>query len=121
MAPAEAPYQINRIDTPAGGSLGVTAAPFIRSGTAAVVDLARRADRLGYDSFWVAEVTGIEALALPCPGQARGTDGPLVRDLTLRPLTGSDLPASPRCGNGAPQPPAWPASTLPCEISPPPT
>ena len=33
----------------AGGSpLGVTAAPFIRSGAAAVVDLARRADRLGY-------------------------------------------------------------------------
>jgi hypothetical protein len=36
-----------------GGSLGVTAAPFIRSGAAAVVDLARRADRLGYDSFWL--------------------------------------------------------------------
>jgi hypothetical protein len=33
MAPAEAPHQINRIDTPPGGSLGVTAAPFIRSGT----------------------------------------------------------------------------------------
>lgn len=41
---------------PAGGNpLGVTAAPFIRSGTAVVVDLAERADRLGYDSFWVAE------------------------------------------------------------------
>jgi len=64
MAPAEAPYQINRIDTPAGGSLGVTAAPFIRSGTAAVVDLAWRADRLGYDSFWIAEVTGIEAFSV---------------------------------------------------------
>lgn len=47
-----------------GTSLGVTAAPFIRSGTAAVVDLARRADRLGYDSFWVAEVTGIEAFSV---------------------------------------------------------
>ena len=47
-----------------GNSLGVTAAPFIRSGTAAVVDLARRADRLGYDSFWVAEVTGIEAFSV---------------------------------------------------------
>jgi hypothetical protein len=65
---------------PAGGNpLGVTAAPFIRSGTAAVVDLARRADRLRYDSFWVAEVTGIEALsvlgAVSCaaPGVGLGT------------------------------------------------
>jgi alkanesulfonate monooxygenase SsuD/methylene tetrahydromethanopterin reductase-like flavin-dependent oxidoreductase (luciferase family) len=79
MAPAEAPYQINRIDTAAGGSLGVTAAPFIRSGTAAVVDLAWRADRLGYDSFWVAEVTGIEAFSVlgaasrVAPGVGLGT------------------------------------------------
>lgn len=47
-----------------GNPLGVTAAPFIRSGTAAVVDLAERAERLGYDSFWVAEVTGIEAFSV---------------------------------------------------------
>jgi alkanesulfonate monooxygenase SsuD/methylene tetrahydromethanopterin reductase-like flavin-dependent oxidoreductase (luciferase family) len=65
---------------PAGSSsLGVTAAPFIRSGTAAVIDLARWADRLGYDSFWVAEVTGIEAfsvLGAVCriaPGMGLGT------------------------------------------------
>jgi alkanesulfonate monooxygenase SsuD/methylene tetrahydromethanopterin reductase-like flavin-dependent oxidoreductase (luciferase family) len=70
---------MNRIDTPAGGSLGVTAAPFIRSGTAAVVGLARRADRLGYDSFWVAEVTGIEAFSVlgaasrMAPGLGLGT------------------------------------------------
>jgi alkanesulfonate monooxygenase SsuD/methylene tetrahydromethanopterin reductase-like flavin-dependent oxidoreductase (luciferase family) len=70
---------MNRIDTPAGGSLGVTAAPFIRSGTAAVVGLARRADRLGYDSFWVAEVTGIEAFSVlgaasrMAPGVGLGT------------------------------------------------
>jgi alkanesulfonate monooxygenase SsuD/methylene tetrahydromethanopterin reductase-like flavin-dependent oxidoreductase (luciferase family) len=76
MAPAEAPYQINSIDTPAGGSLGLTAAPFIRSGTAAVVDLAQRADRLGYNSFWVAEVTGIEAFSvLGRPGRS-GTHAP---------------------------------------------
>ena len=47
-----------------GGSLGVTAAPFIRSGPAAVLDLARHADRLGYASLWVAEVTGIEAFSV---------------------------------------------------------
>ena len=43
---------------------GVTAAPFIRSGTAAAIDLARRAGRLGYGSFWVAEVAGIEAFSV---------------------------------------------------------
>jgi probable F420-dependent oxidoreductase len=65
---------------PAGSSsLGVTAAPFIRSGTAAVIDLARWADRLGYDSFWVAEVTGIEAFSVlgaatrAAPGVGLGT------------------------------------------------
>jgi hypothetical protein len=41
-----------------GGLLGVTAAPFIGSGPAAAVDLARRAERLGYESAWVAEVLG---------------------------------------------------------------
>jgi alkanesulfonate monooxygenase SsuD/methylene tetrahydromethanopterin reductase-like flavin-dependent oxidoreductase (luciferase family) len=47
-----------------GGQLGVTAAPFIRSGPAAVLDLAGRAGRLGYGSFWVAEVTGTEAFSV---------------------------------------------------------
>jgi alkanesulfonate monooxygenase SsuD/methylene tetrahydromethanopterin reductase-like flavin-dependent oxidoreductase (luciferase family) len=47
-----------------GGALGVTAAPFIRSGPAAVLDLARRAERLGYGSVWVAEVTGIDAFSV---------------------------------------------------------
>jgi alkanesulfonate monooxygenase SsuD/methylene tetrahydromethanopterin reductase-like flavin-dependent oxidoreductase (luciferase family) len=46
-----------------GGSLAVTAAPF-RSGPAVVLDLARSADRLGYASLWVAEVTGIEAFSV---------------------------------------------------------
>jgi probable F420-dependent oxidoreductase len=41
--------------------IGVTAAPFIRSGPAVAVDLARGAEHFGYDSFWVAEVTGTEA------------------------------------------------------------
>ena len=72
-------------------ALGVTAAPFIRSGTAAVVDLARRADRLGYDSFWVAEVTGIEAFsalgAVSCaaPGVGLGT-GVLAMQVRTPPL-----------------------------------
>jgi probable F420-dependent oxidoreductase len=61
------------------GSLGVTAAPFIRSGPGAVVDLARRADRLGYGSLWVAEVTGVEAFSVlgavsqAAPGLGLGT------------------------------------------------
>jgi alkanesulfonate monooxygenase SsuD/methylene tetrahydromethanopterin reductase-like flavin-dependent oxidoreductase (luciferase family) len=45
-------------------ALGVTAAPLVRSGPAAVLDLARRADRLGYGSLWVAEVTGTEAFSV---------------------------------------------------------
>jgi probable F420-dependent oxidoreductase len=47
-----------------GAAAGVTAAPFIQSGPAAVLDLARRADRLGYSSLWVAEVTGTEAFSV---------------------------------------------------------
>jgi alkanesulfonate monooxygenase SsuD/methylene tetrahydromethanopterin reductase-like flavin-dependent oxidoreductase (luciferase family) len=74
-----------------GNSLGVTAAQFIRSGTAAVVDLARRADRLGYDSFWVAEVTGIEAFSVlgaassAAPGVGLGT-GVLAMQVRTPPL-----------------------------------
>jgi probable F420-dependent oxidoreductase len=75
-----------------GGSwLGVTAAPFIRSGTAAVVDVARRAGRLGYGSFWVAEVTGIEAfsvlgaVSLAAPGVGLGT-GVLPMQVRTPPL-----------------------------------
>ena len=62
-----------------GAPPGVTAAPFIRSGPAAVLDLARRADRLGYGSLWVAEVTGIEAFSVlgavsqAAPGLGLGT------------------------------------------------
>jgi alkanesulfonate monooxygenase SsuD/methylene tetrahydromethanopterin reductase-like flavin-dependent oxidoreductase (luciferase family) len=44
--------------------IGVTAAPFIRSGPAVALELARCADRLGYDSFWVAEVVGAEAFSV---------------------------------------------------------
>src|SRR5215469_1260602 len=74
-----------------GGSPGVTAAPFIRSGPAAVLDLARRADRLGYGSLWVAEVTGIEAFSVlgaashAAPGIGLGT-GVLPMQVRTPPL-----------------------------------
>jgi probable F420-dependent oxidoreductase len=45
-------------------SPGVTAAPFLRSGPEAALDLAGRAGRLGYGSFWVAEVNGTEAFSV---------------------------------------------------------
>ncbi len=44
--------------------IGVTAAPFIRSGPTVALELARCADRLGYGSFWVAEVVGAEAFCV---------------------------------------------------------
>ncbi len=62
-----------------GAALGVTAAPFIGSGPAAVPGLAGRAGRLGYGSLRVAEVTGIEAFSVPgavsraAPGTGLGT------------------------------------------------
>ena len=74
-----------------GAALGVTAAPFIRFGPAAVLDLARRADRLGYGSLWVAEVTGIEAFSVlgavsrAAPGIGLGT-GVLPMQVRTPPL-----------------------------------
>jgi 5,10-methylenetetrahydromethanopterin reductase len=59
--------------------VGVTAAPFIRSGPAVALQLARSAGRLGYDSFWVAEVAGtgafcvLGAAARVAPSIGRGT------------------------------------------------
>ncbi|HEY2551699.1 MAG TPA: LLM class F420-dependent oxidoreductase [Streptosporangiaceae bacterium] len=75
MPPAQRPAG----PAPAAGRIGVTAAPFIRSGPAAALELARRAAALHYDSFWVAEVTGTEAFAvlgaasLSAPGIGLGT------------------------------------------------
>jgi probable F420-dependent oxidoreductase len=74
-----------------GAPLGVTAAPFIRSGPAAVLDLAMRADRLGYGSLWVAEVTGVEAFSVlgavsgAAPGIGLGT-GVLPMQIRTPPL-----------------------------------
>jgi probable F420-dependent oxidoreductase len=48
----------------AGRRIGVTAAPFITRGPGIAVDLAVRAERLGYDTFWVAEVAGVEAFSV---------------------------------------------------------
>lgn len=58
------PQQAGTSATICTGPVGVTAAPFIRSGPRAAVDLARRAEHAGYESFWVAEVTGIEAFSV---------------------------------------------------------
>jgi probable F420-dependent oxidoreductase len=44
--------------------MGVTAAPFIKDHPQTTLDLASVAERLGYHSFWVAEVNGFEAFSL---------------------------------------------------------
>src|SRR5947208_16617583 len=77
--------------TPATAPLGVTAAPVMALGPAAALDLARRADACGYQSFWTAEVTGPEAFALlgaaaqVAPGLGLGT-GVLALQLRTPPL-----------------------------------
>jgi probable F420-dependent oxidoreductase len=44
--------------------IGVTASPLVGQGPAAALDLAVRAERLGYASFWTAETSGAEAFSL---------------------------------------------------------
>jgi probable F420-dependent oxidoreductase len=44
--------------------VGVTAAPFIKNRPEVTLDLGRLADRLGYHSLWVAEVSGFEAFSV---------------------------------------------------------
>lgn len=61
MTPAPPP--VGRPAQASASLIGVTAAPFLRS-VADAIDLARRADSLGYDSFWVAEVSGFEAFSV---------------------------------------------------------
>jgi alkanesulfonate monooxygenase SsuD/methylene tetrahydromethanopterin reductase-like flavin-dependent oxidoreductase (luciferase family) len=81
--------------------LGVTAAPFLRHGPKAAVDLARLADRLGYESFWVAEVTGTEAFAVlgaasmtaPHVGLGTGVLPAQVRSPALLAMAGASLQA----------------------------
>src|SRR3954447_11445415 len=63
----------------AGVDMGVTFASLTSLGAAAVPDLARRAEQLGYRSFWTAETTGPEAFSLlaaagaAAPGLGLGT------------------------------------------------
>lgn len=70
--------------------VGVTAAPFIRSGPDVSLHLAKLAQRSGCGSFWVAEVTGTEAfttlgaVAASSPSLSLGTG---VLAMQLRPPT----------------------------------
>jgi 5,10-methylenetetrahydromethanopterin reductase len=81
--------------------IGVTAAPFIRSGPAVALELARCADRLGYDSFWVAEVVGAEAFSVlgaaaqvaPSTGLGTGVVPMQVRTPTLLAMAAASLQA----------------------------
>jgi 5,10-methylenetetrahydromethanopterin reductase len=81
--------------------IGVTAAPFIRSGPAVALELARCADRLGYDSFWVAEVVGAEAFSVlgataqvaPSIGLGTGVLPMQVRTPTLLAMAAASLQA----------------------------
>ena len=81
--------------------IGVTAAPFIRSGPAVALELARCADQLGYDSFWVAEVAGAEAFSVlgataqvaPSIGLGTGVVPLQVRAPTLLAMAAASLQA----------------------------
>lgn len=72
-------------------ALGVTLAPLMGLGAATALDVARRAESLGYSSLWTAEVTGPEAFATlgavsqAAPGLALGT-GVLALQLRTPPL-----------------------------------
>lgn len=81
--------------------IGVTTAPFIRFGPAVALELARCADRLGYDSFWVAEVIGAEAFSVlgataqvaPSIGLGTGVLPMQVRTPTLLAMAAASLQA----------------------------
>lgn len=70
---------------------GVTAATVQTLGAPFSVDLARTAERLGYDSYWVAEANGMEAFSLlgaaavAAPGLSLGT-GVVALQLRTPPL-----------------------------------
>jgi len=72
-------------------SIGVTYASLMGLGPAAAVEIARRADELGYRSFWTAETTGPDAFSLlaaagaATPGLTLGT-GVLALQLRTPPL-----------------------------------
>jgi probable F420-dependent oxidoreductase len=72
-------------------TIGVTFAPLQALGPAAAITVARRAEELGYSSFWTAEVTGPEAfsqlgaVSVAAPGLSLGT-GVLALQLRTPPL-----------------------------------
>jgi probable F420-dependent oxidoreductase len=72
-------------------AIGITAAPVMGLGPATVLDVARRAEALGYTSFWTAEVTGPEAFSAlgavsqAAPSLSLGT-GVLALQLRTPPL-----------------------------------
>lgn len=86
---------------PAPLTLGVTSAPLMAFGPAGAVELARRAEALGYTSLWTAEVTGPEAMATlgavsqaaPSLGLATGVLALQLRTPPLLAMAGATLQA----------------------------
>ena len=86
---------------PAPLTLGVTSAPLMAFGPAGAVELARRAEALGYTSLWTAEVTGPEAMATlgavsqaaPTLGLATGVLALQLRTPPLLAMAGATLQA----------------------------
>lgn len=82
-------------------TLGVTSAPLMAFGPAGAVELARRAEALGYTSLWTAEVTGPEAMATlgavsqaaPSLGLATGVLALQLRTPPLLAMAGATLQA----------------------------
>lgn len=86
---------------PAPLTLGVTSAPLMAFGPTGAVELARRAEALGYSSLWTAEVTGPEAMATlgaasqaaPSLGLATGVLALQLRTPPLLAMAGATLQA----------------------------
>lgn len=82
-------------------TLGVTSAPLMAFGPTGAVELARRAEALGYTSLWTAEVTGPEAMATlgavsqaaPSLGLATGVLALQLRTPPLLAMAGATLQA----------------------------
>jgi probable F420-dependent oxidoreductase len=87
----------DRLDAP----LGVTFASLPALGVTGALDVARRAEELGYDSFWTAEVNGTEAFSLlaaagaaaPSLGLGTGVIPLQIRSPMLVAMAGATLQA----------------------------
>ena len=64
-------------------ALGLTFASFMNLGPEAALTAARRADELGYRSFWTAETTGPEAFSLLAAAGDRRADAGRRRAMLL--------------------------------------